>query len=71
MFDAKKSIIEFATLAHSKKLKKVKNILKILSKKSSFFVDLQNHFNAQKDIQENALDVMYAMVMNLIYQQNK
>jgi len=71
MFDTKKAITEFTTLAHPKKQKKVQEILNILSKKSSFFADLQNHFNMQKDIQENALDTMYGMVMNLVYQQNK
>ncbi len=71
MFDTKKAIKEFTSLAHSKKLKKVKDILKILAKKSSFFTDLKNHFDGQKDIQENALDAMYTMVMNLVYQQNK
>ncbi len=71
MFDTKKAITEFTTLAHPKKLKKVQEILKLLSKKSSFFADLYNHFNTQKDIQENALDAMYGMVMNLVYQQNK
>ncbi|MCX6824070.1 MAG: hypothetical protein NT085_02995 [candidate division SR1 bacterium] len=71
MFDTKKATKEFTTLAHPKKLKKVQEILGILSKKSSFFADLQNHFNQQKDIQENALDAMYGMVMNLVYQQNK
>lgn len=70
MFDTKKATKEFTTLAHAKKLKKVKEILKLLSKKSSFFADLQNHFNQQKDIQEKALDAMYGMVMNLVYQQN-
>jgi hypothetical protein len=69
MSDSKKAITEFSTLAHSKKLKKVKEILKLLGKKSSFFADLQNHFTSQKDIQDNALDAMYGMVMNLVYQQ--
>jgi len=71
MFDAKKSVIEFTRLSHIKKLKKVKEILEILSKKSPFFADLYSHFDGQKDIQENALDAMYGMVMNLLYQQNK
>jgi hypothetical protein len=71
MFDTKKAITEFTTLDHSKKLKKVQEILKLLSKKSSFFADLHNHFRTQKDIQENALNAMYGMVMNLVYQQNK
>lgn len=70
MFNTKKAITEFTSLAHAKKLKKVKEMLKILSKKSSFFADIQNHFNTQKDIQENALDALYSMVMNIAYQQN-
>lgn len=71
MFDTKKSIIEFAILSHAKKVNKVKDILKLLGKKSPFFADLQRHFSKQNDIQENALDAMYSMVMNLVYQQNK
>lgn len=71
MFDTKKAVEEFTILVHAKKLKKVKEILKFLSKKSSFFADIKNHFDTQKDIQENALDAMYGMVMNLVYQQNK
>jgi hypothetical protein len=70
MSNTKKPILEFTKLAHTKKIEKVKEILKILSKKSLFFRDLQNHFNKQKDIQENALDAMYSMVINLAYQQN-
>jgi len=71
MFDTKKATQDFSILTHDKKLKKVKDILKILGKKSPFFADLQNHFNNQKDIQENALDGIYSMVMGLVYQQNK
>ncbi len=71
MFDAKKATKDFSILTHNKKLKKVKDILKILGKRSSFFADLQNHFNNQKDIQENTLDAIYGMVMGLVYQQNK
>ncbi|MEI6672640.1 MAG: hypothetical protein WCL02_04875 [bacterium] len=70
MFDTKKAITEFAILPHTKKLKKVQEIVKLLGKKSSFFADIQNHFNNQKDIQENALDAIYGMIMNLVYQQN-
>lgn len=71
MFDTKTAITEFYTLAHVKKLKKVKEILRVLAKKSSFFADIQNHFTDQKDIQESALDAIYSMVMNMVYQQNK
>ena len=70
MLDTQKAKTEFTTLAHAKKVKKVKEILHLLSKKSSFFADLQSQFNQQKDIQENALDALYGMVMNLVYQQN-
>jgi len=71
MFDTTKAKTEFATLTHAKKLKKVQETLQLLSKKSSFFADLWNHFKGQKDIQENALDAMYAIVMNLVYNGQK
>ena len=67
MFDTTKAKAEFMTLDHNKKLKKVKETLELLSKKSSVFADLRKHFKQQKDIQENALDVMYAVVMNLVH----
>gem|GEM_PF-1378836 len=71
MFDTKKAKTEFVTLAHNQKLKKVKEALQLLSRKSSFFADLRNHFKNQKDIQEHALDAMYAVVMNLVYNGQK
>ena len=71
MFDTKKAKKEFVTLAHAKKLKKVKEVLQLLSRKSSFFADLRNYFKNQKDIQEHALDAMYAVVMNLVYNGQK
>ena len=71
MFDAKKAKTQFTTLAHSQKLKKIQETLKLLSKKSSFFADLRNHFKNQKNIQEHALDAMYAVVMNLVYNGQK
>jgi hypothetical protein len=70
-FDTQEAITAFYTLAHVKKLKKVKEILRVFAKKSSFFADVQDHFTDQKDIQENALDAIYSMVMNMVYQQNK
>jgi hypothetical protein len=71
MFDPQQAKTSFLTLDHKTKLAKVKESLAILGKKSSFFADIRDHFNKQKDIQENALDAMYSMVMNLIFQQNK
>ena len=71
MFDTQKAKTDFTTLAHPQKLKKVKEVLQLLSKKSSFFADLRNHFKKQKDIQEHALDAMYAVVMNLVYNGQK
>jgi hypothetical protein len=69
MVETKKKITTFIALSHNEKLHKVREILEILSKKSLFFADLKNHFKQQKDIQENALDAMYGMIMNLAQQQ--
>lgn len=71
MFDTQKAIREFAKLEHPQKLKKIQEILDLMSNKSPFFADLQKHFTKQKDIQDNALDAMYDIVMSLAYQQTK
>jgi len=71
MLDTKKAKKGFTVLPHSQKLKKVREALELLSRKSSFFADLRNHFKQQKDIQEKALDAMYAVVMNLVYTKQK
>lgn len=71
MFDTKKAKKDFIALDHQTKLNKVKETLELLSRKSSFFADLRNHFKGQKDIQENALDAMYGVVMNLVYNGQK
>lgn len=70
MIDTPKATTDFITLAHPQKIKKMKEILQLMSRKSPFFADLYKHFNAQKDIQENALDAMYSLVMNVVHQQN-
>jgi len=69
MFDTTKAKQEFATLDHKAKLQKVKEILELLSKKSALFAELHNHFKQQKDIQENALDAIYTVVIDIIDQQ--
>ena len=71
MYDTKTAKSEFKILSHAKKLKKVKETLQLLSKKSPFFADLWNHFKTQEDIQENALDAMYSVVMNLVFTTDK
>ena len=71
MFDTQKAKTEFTALPHPQKLKKVKETLQLLSRKSSFFADLWNHFKDKKDIQEHALDAMYTVVMNLVYNSQK
>jgi len=71
MFNTNKAKTDFITLTHKQKLAKVKEILSLLSKKSPFFADLHNHFKSKKDIQEHALDAMYNMVMNLVYNNQK
>ena len=67
MSNPKTLIKDFSTLSYTKKLRKVKEILTILAKKSLFFKDLQDHYKDRDDIQENALDAIYAMVLNLTY----
>ncbi len=71
MFDIKKAQEAFTGLDHTQKLSKIRQILQVLSKKSSFFADLWNHFKSKNDIQENALDAIYNMVMNISYQQKE
>lgn len=71
MFDTKKATKEFVKLAHPQKLEKIQEILHLMAKKSPFFADLQKHFTKQKDIQDNALDAMYDIVMNVAQQQSK
>jgi len=71
MFVTKKAKTDFVKMTHKQKLTKVKEILGLLAKKSPFFADLNNHFKTKKDIQENALDAMYTLVMNLVYNGQK
>lgn len=71
MFDTTTAKKGFKTLPHAQKLKKVKETLELLGKKSSFFADLQNRFKTQDDIQENALDAIYSVVMNLVFTAQK
>jgi hypothetical protein len=71
MFDTQEAVADFYTLAHVQKLKKVKEILRVFAKKSSFFADVQDHFTNQMDMQESVLDAIYSMVMSMVYQQNQ
>ena len=67
MSNPKTLIKDFSTLSYGKKLRKVKEILSTLAKRSLFFKDLQNHYRNRDNIQENALDAIYAMVLNLTH----
>lgn len=71
MTNIKKLKEDFSWLSHENKLAKIMEILSILAKKSSFFKDLHNHYKTQKDVQENALDAIYFLIMNIAEEQNK
>jgi hypothetical protein len=58
--------MEFVSLSHAKKLKKVKEIAALLKGKSGIFAQLHEYIRNKEDLDDGLLDFLYNLVMSLI-----